>query len=80
MASVLVSVHPWNWSDGQVEPPPPQPEGFRSEAEIKVLRILDEMEEEYNDLMLRDVSGRKCAKRQNLIYARGFGNASKVHS
>jgi hypothetical protein len=60
-----------------VEPPPPQPEGFRSEAEVKVLRILDEMEEEHDDLLLRDIGGKKCAKRQNFIYAQGFGSPSK---
>jgi len=63
-----VNAHPWNWADGQVEPLPSQPEGFRSEDEIKALRILDEMEEEQNNLLLIDLGGKRCAKRQRLIY------------
>ena len=56
------------------DPAPTPPEGFRSEAEIKALRILDEIEEEQNDLLLADISGRRCAKRQRLIYAQAFGS------
>ena len=46
----------------------PASEGFRSEDEIKALRILDEMEEEQNNLLLIDLGGKRCAKRQRLIY------------
>lgn len=50
----------------------PEPEGFRSEAEIKALKILDEMEQERNDLWLQEMSGRRCAKRQRRAFHRGF--------
>lgn len=45
-----------------------EPISFRSEAEIKALRILDEMEAERDLRELKDMGGRKCAKRQLSIY------------
>ena len=61
-------VHPWL----KHLQPDTAPEGFRSEAEIKALRILDEMEQERNDLLLQEMGGRRCAKRQLRAFHRGF--------
>jgi hypothetical protein len=50
--------------------------GFRSEAEIKALRILDDMEEEQNDQLLMDMGGKRCARRQRRIYSQTWGRDS----
>ncbi len=59
--------------------------GFRTEADILVERILDAMEDERDEALLREMSGKRCAKFQAMLlnesnfFPRSFESSSEFN-